>query len=212
MSTFLQIRQRCAARFSDGSNDIVLDATWKDYVNGRYRNVQAAHPYWPFMESRSTSISIAAGVRSANLTTDGWRVSAVWSSTDGMPLTPLEGRAAYRTLFPLGDSEAPGIPAFYRLKANALEVYPLPQVSTTFQVDLWLPAANLTADGDLPIFPSQYHDILVSGALSDAYLDDGNYKAHDVHEGRYKELLGAMMFDLLGPRNERNYEIVDDWY
>jgi len=81
------------------------------------------------------------------------------------------------------------------------------------QVEYFAGPANLLVSGsDVPVFPSQYHRLLVEGALARAYLDDGNDKWSTMHFDREAKLLAGMVNDLLGPRQQRFSQIVDDWY
>lgn len=207
---FSAIRTRCAVRFADASFAIITDATWKDYVNARYRAVSADSPYWPFLAQRSTSVSVTSETRSTILPTDAFRVQNVWDSTDKVKLEPLEGTAEHWRFWP--DNTEDGVPVNYRVRNNSLEVYPLPLVTTTFIVEYAAPPSALSADADLPAFPSQYHDILVEGALADAYADDGNLKQYELHESRFQMLLARMRADLLETQTERYYQITDNFF
>jgi hypothetical protein len=141
------------------------------------------------------------------LPTDGWRVTSVYNATDGFPLELLHGRSEYRHMFPR-PSENLGVPQFYRLRSNNLEVYPWAQANTTLEVDLFLPPAVLTGS-DEPIWPEQYHRILVDGALELASVDDGNPKQAELYRDAKDRQVSHMMTDLLGPRGESYPEILD---
>lgn len=203
---------RCKKRFADPNNNVLADGDWTDYLNDAYADALAASPYWPFFETQVTNLAYAIGVRSAALPTDAFRVSAVWNATDQFRLTPIEGRNEVYLLFP--DQNETGQPTQYRVFSNTLQVYPLPEKATTLQVEYFAgPAATLlVAGGDVPVFPSQYHRLLVEGALSRAYTDDGNSDWAKMHGDREATLIQQMVNDLLGTRQSRNAEIVDDWY
>lgn len=198
---------RCQTRFRD-EDAAVLDTTeWTGYLNDAYMDVVAASPLWPFLEARDETLSVAAGSGTVTLPADGWRVSAVYNATDGVPLIQLDGRAEYRHWFP-NPSQSLGTPSFYRQRSNTLEVYPWAQVATELDVDLYLPPAALTT-GQEPVFAEQYHRVLVAGALAYAYEDDGNLEQANVQRSRFNQLLGDMLTDLLGPRGESYPAIID---
>jgi hypothetical protein len=207
---FSVIRTRCSVRFQDASHAIILDATWKDYVNARYRQVIASAPDWPSKELRSSALSIAAGVRSVDLPTDGWRVISVWDSTNQVKLDALDGTSSAVAVWPSGDET--GQSTHYRVFSNAIQVYPLPEAAINLRVEYEGKPADLSADSDVPWFPAQYHDLLVEGALADAYNDDGNLNQAKIHEDRYMTILAQLQADLLGPREETYPHIVDDWW
>lgn len=199
---------RCATRFRDEDHAVYTESDWVDYVNDAYAEVIAARHDWPFLESRNESLSVTAGTGFVALPTDGWRVTAVYNATNDFPLEQLDGRADYRHWFPNPDQNL-GVPELYRLRSNNLEVYPWPAATTTLHVDLYLPPALLVNSTDEPIFPEQYHRILVARALSEAHRDDGNLDMAGQYEQQYGILLGNMGDDLLSTRGERYPEVRD---
>jgi hypothetical protein len=136
-------------------------------------------------------------------------VTAVWNSTAQIPLVPIEGRSDYRHLFSRGDES--GTPVAYRLRSNQIEVYPLPEVATTLHVDYMATPALLSAGTDVPAMPSQYHHMLVEGAMARAYQDDGAPDQAQLHLARFDRILEGMAADLLSGRNDSYYQVVDTW-
>jgi len=189
---------------------IITDLVWKDYVNACYRRINGAEPLWPWRETTTTTLTIAAETRSATLPTDVFRVVSAFNSTNKSKLTPTEGIAEH--LFQWASQTEDGVPVQYRVFNNQFQVYPLPTILTTFTIEYLVRPADLGADGDIPVFPSEYHDLLVEGALADAYLDDGNLKQQVAHEARYKEQFMQMREDVLSERTERYSEITDNFY
>lgn len=209
MSTFLAIRTRCSVRFSDAAFALVTDATWKDYVNAAYRRVVAEENLFPDREITGTFNSVALA-RSVALPTDVTRITALHDDTNFVKLEPIEGLSEHLRLYATQTED--GVPVSYRIREGKVFLYPLPTGIYAYTVEYLGRPADLNADGDLPAFPSQYHDILVEGALADAYLDDGNEKQYLAHDARFKELFQAMRLDLLGERTERYYEPTDNFY
>jgi hypothetical protein len=60
-----------------------------------------------------------------------------------------------------------------------------------------------------PVWPSAYHDILVPGALSYAYLDDGNIELADAYAKRFEQKIAGMKAAVLNTRTENNQPIRD---
>src|SRR5207344_2974807 len=119
-------------------------------------------------------LASTALTRAVALPTDATRVLSVHDHTNYVKLEPLEGVAEHLRLWVTQTED--GVPVCYRIRNGNLLLYPLPTGVYTYYVEYLSRPADLSADGDLPAFPSQYHDILVEGALADAYLDDGNAK------------------------------------
>lgn len=63
-----------------------------------------------------------------------------------------------------------------------------------------------------PVFPSQYHDILIEDALASAYLDDGSPSQAALYETRFKEKLAGMLNTLGQSRTETNSVIRDSFW
>lgn len=202
------LQARCAFRYRDTTNRFVEADNWTDYLNEAYRDVASAEPYWPFLESQDTSLSVAAGTGTVTLPADAWKVSAVYNDTDSVPLVPIPGRSQYRQWF-RDPSNSLGTPQFYRLRGNILEVYPWPASATTIHVDIATPPADLALGTDEPVFPEHYHHILVMGALAKAYEDDGDPRWASSYQARYERLLADMRRDLLDTRTESYPEVID---
>ncbi len=205
------LQTRCKTRFRDTAGSIVDDAGWTGFLNDAYQQVNGALPWWPWKESRSGTLTYAPGDRSKPLPADVSRVNAVWSSTDKIPLVPLENRHSYRSLYP--DGTETGVPGQYRVFAGTLEVYPLPTAQTVIVIDYFAAPAPLAGATDEPAFPEQFHRILVEGALARAYEDDGATEQAKTHWGHYTEILAGLVLDLgAADQSERYPEIVDEWY
>ncbi len=209
VSTFTQLRTRASVRFGDAAFSIITDASWKDYVNEAYREVCSLEP-WPFLETASTSTTIAAGVRYFTLPTNAWKVNALWDSTNKIPLEPITNISQVFDEFPNQDET--GVPVLYRVRGTRVEVYPLPTTLTTYTVQYEAYPGDLSADGDLPALPTQYHHILSNLAVAKAYRDDGNFDAAQSYEAEAGVILEAMRRDLLAPRTERYPSITDEFF
>lgn len=199
---------RLKTRFRDTAGSVVSDPAWLGYLNDAYADVNGTLPWWPWMESHSTDLSIAASGTSVALPANASRVTNVWNKTEQVQMVPLEGRSTYRNLYPFADEV--GTPTHYRIFGATLEVFPLPTATTLFRVDYFAPPAELvTAE---PVFPSQYHRILIEGAMARAYEDDGNPEQAGIHHEHYNAILAGMVLDLgSGDRQDRYPGITDTW-
>lgn len=201
---------RAETRFRDTANDTYSPTEWADYVNDAYLDVLTATPWWPFHEALSAPLVVAAQATGVALPADVWRVDAVYNLTDDYPLVPSQGRSEHLYSFPGPGETEFSIPTHYRIRNNRLLVYPNPARATTLHVEYREPVAILGAT-DEPVFPVQYHHMLVEGALGRAYMDDGNPGMSESHMSRFGMLLNQMMDDLLVTRSEAYHELVDTW-
>lgn len=203
---FSVLRSYAATRFRDSTNQVVSDNDWKNYINSVYGNVLITMPYAPWNQA-SSDLTINAGSRSVALPTDVFRVTSVWDKTDQYPMVPLEGRNQVYNEYP--QQIEIGGPQHYRIFNNLLEVYPLPAVNTIFTVEYLVEAADLVNDADVPVFPQQFHDMLVAGAVGMAYRDDGNLQQASSYDNEMMEMLKALQQEAGQPQNDRYAEIVD---
>jgi hypothetical protein len=202
------IVDRCEARYGDPTNQIVSAAEWLEHVNEVYMETVMADPNWPFLEDRDTSLTVTSSGE-VSLPADVWRVTGVYNATDKIPLAPIPGQAQFRHYFP-DPANGLGIPLYYRLRSNTLEVYPRPATTTSLELDVLVPPAALTS-GDEPVFPEEYHRILIVGALAKAYEDDENLEMAAHYQGRFDRGLAAMKVNLLQTRTEGFPQVVDDF-
>ncbi len=210
---FSAIRTYAAARFRDTNNIVVLDTgpgpNWKDYVNDTYNDALSRCTYFPWSEA-STVVQVPANTRGVALPTDVWQVEAAWDQDNQFPLVALEGRQQVYNEYP--QQTEVGQAMHYRVWSNQFEVYPMPQTTTNYKLEYILRPPELVNDTDVPVFPVQYHRMLADGATALAYVDDGNLQQAQVYQTRYEARVEKMLEDIMQPRQDRYYEIVDTHY
>lgn len=208
------LRTRCKTRFRDANNDILQDSDWNAYINDVYDDVINDSPWWPFFKATNRNVTYPAQAASINLATalgtDVWRVNEILDLTDRYPLAPLHGGNMVYGAYPYADQQF-GSPIHYRVYGQTLEVYPRPLSAVTLSIEYMAPPPDLVADGDVPVFPEQYHRVLVFGALALAYEDDGNIPQAQAHTKRAEDILEDMKTDLLSTQFENYPMIVDVW-
>lgn len=203
---FSVIRTYCATRFRDTNNVVVADADWKNYVNTAYHDVLAHCTFFPWSETSSV-VQIAANTRGVALPLDVWQIEAAWDQDNQFPLVALEGRQQVYMEYP--QQTEVGQAMHYHVFNNQFNVYPMPAQLTNYKLEYIQRPADLNADADLPVFPVQYHDMLVDGAVALAYVDDGNLQQAQVYQTRFEQRRQQLVNDLMQPRQDRYYEIVD---
>jgi len=202
------IRSRCKARFRDLSGVLVTDATWNGHINEGIREMIASSPHWPFLEG-TANLTITPPSNSVNLPVDVWKVLAVHNVTDEYAMDEMVGRRSRFDQYP-ATTLIQGYPEEYRLLGRQLQVLPFPTVATTVTVEYSVSPADLALDGDLPVFPAQYHQALVYYALSCALEDDE--KRADHFSRRFIATLDKMRADLLSARGDSYPSINDNFF
>lgn len=203
------IQAVCVARFRDSSNVIVSAADWQRYMNEVIRKVNGSTPLWPWLQtSTDASLSVTAGSRSTALPTDVLQVNSVYDDTNNQPLTSFMGRSGHWA--EVSPTEV-GLPVYYRVRGSNLEVYPLPETTTTLRVEV------LTWPGDVacsaePPWPETFHYLVVEGALALAYQDDGNMAWHDAHWSKFEAGLAEMKMAILQFQQQGYTQIRDTWW
>jgi hypothetical protein len=211
MTTATALIARCKTRFGDASGDIVSSADWLAYINEAYDEANRHSPFWPFEETADTSVTIAAGANSASLETEqagSWRVISVLNTTDDYTLAPAAGApfSDYPT-----ESADPGSPEVYRLFGNTLQVYPYTDHAIVLRIEVFKPpTALLDNSSSAPVWPPEFHSVLIEGALAMAYRDDGNDTFADKHYEKFLAGISKMEEALLsGMRAESYPQIID---
>lgn len=210
---FSVMRTYAASRFRDVGLQVVVDADWKNYVNDAYHQMLVSVPLFPWNEL-STSLTVPGNVslvyplnRSVSLPLDCWSVLAVWDITDQFPLVPLEGRDQVYNEYP--QQIEVGQAMHYRIFNNTLQVYPAPQVATTYLVEYIAKPVDLAADSDVPIVPLAYHTDIVAGAVALAYEDDGDSSQAALYRAKFDLGIQRLTADINQARQSRYYEPVD---
>jgi hypothetical protein len=84
---------------------------------------------------------------------------------------------------------------------TSFKVYPA-DVSSEFLVRYLKSVADLVADGDTPIVPAKYHELIVEGAVIRAYRNRDNYEAASLVRSEWKLGIENMVKALI----KRNFD------
>lgn len=166
--TFLQIQDQIMKRLNLTSSE--ARARIKDEINDKYRELTSSVN---LKRTRFSNVNVAV--------------------TGGTPTVTLSNVARLNTLYdpvfllntlkqiPLeriremdAAQSATGIPDHYAIVGHnassvTIVLYPVPSANNTLKADVLALASDLSADGDVPVFPEDYHDILVDAVLADEY-------------------------------------------
>jgi hypothetical protein len=182
---FAALKTELAARGFDG-----LSATRLGYyINDARQQLDNSH-LWPYREA---SVTGTAPLSVSDLGT----IEAVTNESAHYPLTP----ATYQVLLDsFGDIGIAGMPEFFYVAWNngTPEVATYATNGNTIGVQYWRRTPDLVADGDTPLAPADYHQIIVNLAVQRAYLDSDNIGAAQGLDAWVQARMADMVQSLLG--------------
>lgn len=134
----------------------------KNWINYRYARLWAQEN-WSF-KYQIADITIAGGATSVARGTIG-DVVRIWDSTVAPSYSGMLPMRA-EDLWDVASSTSTGAPYDYTVIGNTIYFERPMDKSRTFKVLSTIPFTALSADGDIPQIPSEFHYILVSGATA----------------------------------------------
>jgi len=183
--------------------DYLNDTRVGRYVNQSYQEVCAyASMPWPFLEDSASG--------NAPLTISDLRaVLAVMETTNKRPLFPIERRQ-----IDLWDPtlEYVSLPCYWYLDGTAVKVWPLPPATVSLSVRYIKRPADLVANGDEPLVPEAYHDLIVDGAVIRCQKDNDNYAAAAAVREDWQRQIDLMVADLMNRNLDGPTTIVTSEY
>ncbi len=159
-----------------------------------FRVINAAK--WPFRQESAT-FTIPANSNEVALPADFLSMFNVTTTVSGNKFANQLGWMEFQDLTMYLASSGPGTPRHYAIfKNRRLFVAPTPteNVETTVYYDKSI--GGLTSDGSEPVFPEQYHRIIVEGALAIGYGAFDQKDEQTAHREEFDRLLEQMITDL----------------
>jgi len=165
-------------------------AAAKDWINYRYGRLWAAED-WTF-KLQQTDLVAAYGSNNVSLGTIGDIVAISYA-----PYTSFTQLKAVRPeeFYPIS-STTNGVPSAYSIIGDKIYFDTPQDVQRTFKVVSEKAFALLSADGDIPAFPSEWHYVLVHGAAAEGLVQE-NDPSGELFETKYKEGLDDMKAEFL---------------
>lgn len=184
--TLLEIQTELARETN--KNATTLDATTKARflasINRHYRRV-ASLPGLQHLRDTVTTFPTVANQAEYQIGSVA-KIKRIWDETNRRELQPMT-MAQYRALSPQAITANTGTPTFWIWESYSgsstpkfdLFLYQTPSSVITLTADVTSVLTALSADGDIPILPVDFHDLLFLGALEDEYrhLDDSRLSA-----------------------------------
>lgn len=86
-----------------------------------------------------------------------------------------------------------GIPRYWYKYGDTIKVYPVPLSDYTVTLRYYKKPTLLDSDADVPEIPSEFEELLVSGAAYRVLQVKDNYDQAAIHENKYNELLQKLV-------------------
>lgn len=195
--TFKELWEEAASRGFRDMLDPARLPRLKQWVNEAYREIIDT-AQWPFLEATKEG--------TAPLTiADLGHVLSVTNKTVEAPVDFLDRRTAVDLDPALDDTGTAQY--WYREGETSLRAYPA-DTSSTLVVRYLRVAARLTADGDVPLIPTDYLYLVVDGTVVRALRNRDNYEAAQFVRQEWGRGVAQMKRALLKPNYDRERMIV----
>lgn len=179
--TLLEIETELARE--TGKSATTLDTTVKARflaaINRHYRRI-ASFPGLQHLRDTTTTFPSVAGQAAYQIGSVA-KIKRIWDTTNQRRLNPMS-MDQYRAISPQAITDNQGTPLFWVWGSYSgsttpkfdLYLYQTPSSVITYTCDITSVLTALSADGDVPILPADFHDLLFLGALVDEYrhMDD----------------------------------------
>lgn len=184
-----------------------------ELINSVYRRVCGMRR-WPFLAASGTitmtagtgiyDVDVAAGIGRTLLVVNAVRIEF----GTGYPEISYLPEQEFRDLQHADRNR--GVPLYWTLIDDDLNFWPLPDANYVITVDFTLDPTDLTADGDTPVLPAAFHDILVWGAIKELAFRERDWGARAVALEEYNARLADMMHTF-GVKQRQTSTQVKDW-
>lgn len=148
-------------------------------INRQYRRL-ASLPGLQHLRDTTTTFPSVAGQAKYQIASVA-KINRIWDTVNRRFLAPMT-IAQYRALSPEAITDNQGTATFWIWEGYSgtsapkydLYLWQTPSAILTYTADITSVLTALSADGDIPILPADFHDLLFLGALADEYrhLDD----------------------------------------
>lgn len=119
----------------------------------------------------TATITTVVGTETYNLPSDVVRINGVTNASSPSELTYVEDPADIAYNNQAGQSV--GEPQYYTLSSGTtIRLSPIPDAVYSLTLDYYKAPSALSADTDVSTIPSDYHDVMISYALSRAYRSE----------------------------------------
>lgn len=179
--TLLEIETELAREFNKNATslDTTVKARFLASINRHYKRL-ASLPGLQHLRDTTTTFPSVAGQAEYQIGSVA-KIKRIWDTTNRRYLAPMS-MAQYRQMSPEAITDNQGTPLFWVFESYSgsstqkydLYLYQTPSSVITYTADVTSVLTLLSADGDVPILPTDFHDLLFLGPAEDEYrhLDD----------------------------------------
>jgi hypothetical protein len=141
----------------------------------------------------TSTITTVVGTDTYNLPSDVVRINGVTNASSPNELTYVEDAADINYNNQAGQSV--GEPQYYTLSGGTtIQLSPIPDAVYSLTLDYYKAPSALSADTDVSAIPSDYHDVMISYALSRAYRSEDDMQMSQFFYAEFMrdlQMLGA---------------------
>lgn len=178
--TYLQLQQEVLSfQFSENYRELI-----KRWLNTGQRKAVQESEFRTQEEAKAFTTTKADST--LELPADFSRWIDFYNSETGESLQSLELRE-----FDAQEATT-GRPTAYTVVGNQITLYPSPDAAYGLSLRYWRLPADMSADGDKPEIPVQYHEILIAYAMNKAYLRENDYQAAGVWKAEWEAGIAKM--------------------
>ena len=138
-------------------------------------------------------ITTVAGTDTYTPPTDLVRINGITNASSPSELSFVEDPADINYLNQAGQSM--GEPQYYTYTGSGIRVSPVPDDVYTLTIDYYKSPTALSADSDVSTLPTDYHDVMISYALSRAYRSEDDMQMSQFFYSEFTRDLAQMGAD-----------------
>jgi hypothetical protein len=184
MATFLEMQDEVLNHGFDPSTYRARVKNWLNEAQGRISRLLELPSLYT-----TTSIPTVNGTDTYSLPTNVIRINGVTNASSPSELSYVEDPADIN--YSNQNGQNLGEPQYYTFFGTSLRLSPIPDAVYTLTVDYYQTANTLQADSDVSLLPSDYHDIMISYALSRAYRSEDDMQMSQFF---YSEFMRDLQF------------------
>lgn len=153
---FSTLQSRLSDYLNDDSPQRWSTSTRKAYLNIAYKEICNADN-WPFRQATDTSITTVSGTQSYTVPTAVNLPLGFWLTTINAPNKLAAVTRKERETFNFSGTAKP---QYYFQFGSSVYFYPTPDAAYPVIIEYQTKITDLSADGDLPIFDSDFHYLI----------------------------------------------------
>lgn len=194
--TFLDLQEATMDALNLSSTDARTRV--KSHLNLRLREVQSS---CNLAKTRRGLRTVTTASGSGTAVASG--VSKVFGLYDDTVLKRPLQEISLNELFARATSDARvDTPTVYAVDLHTaddilLRFHPTPNAALALDADVLLEGTDLSADGDEPAIPDDFHDILIHGAIASEYAKKEQMRAAQMYEAKFEKRLKELRYFLV---------------